>query len=150
MSQRLEIENDGQLILRTNYWELPEAQAGRCLVSYNSGAFRLLLPLIHEPMLREMSKAEGVVVCRGPWPEAGLDDAFEIRFDDGTDSPFSLKLGRRAFVNVPFADEIRMASKFTVWTKTNYGRPCLALELRSRYRFSPEIPDPRPWDEADA
>ncbi len=147
MIPRLVIENDGQLIWRTNFWELPQAIGGRCAASCNLGAFRLLLPVVHERDLREMSKANGAVVSRGPWPRGGLRDAFEFRFDDGTDSPFTIIFSPAVFENFPYADETRIHWKLTVWTKTSYGKPCLALELPCRYRFAAEIPDPRPWDD---
>jgi hypothetical protein len=38
------IENNGQLIVGTNYWQTPHAKRGLVYLSYNAAAARLLIP----------------------------------------------------------------------------------------------------------
>ena len=40
----LKFENDGPLIVASNYWESEMAAAGKLYVSINAGCFRLLVP----------------------------------------------------------------------------------------------------------
>lgn len=67
----LKIENRGQVIASTDYWNSEHAVAGYCYLSWNAGAARLLVPALREQWLKEMSGAKYVVVSRGPWHEHG-------------------------------------------------------------------------------
>lgn len=61
------IVNDGQSIVRSDYWDSRQAATGKAYLSWSSGAGRLMLPDALEPALSEMSEASLVVVSRGPW-----------------------------------------------------------------------------------
>jgi hypothetical protein len=143
-----EVHNHGPLILRTNYWELDAAKAGKFLVSLNAGAFRLLVPPQQEGFVSEMATAKGVAVCRGPSPPLGFGDGFNLLFDDGSDDPFVLELAPAAFDRLPTAENVTGEWVFTAWTRPRRGdRPHKALERPCRYRLSPRLPDLRPWEE---
>lgn len=86
------IENRGQAILTTDYWDTPHAHAGYLYLSWNAGAGRLLIPDRQKLLLREMKSAREVIVSRGPWPEHGNREALELLFEDDSDAPFCLHL----------------------------------------------------------
>ena len=62
----LEIRNQGQAILSTNYWDSDHAKAGYFYLSWNAGAGRLLVPDSQKATLREMKGAREVIISRGP------------------------------------------------------------------------------------
>lgn len=86
------IENRGQAIHHTNYWQSDHAAAGYVYLSWNAGAARLLIPDSSTPMLKEMRGATEVIVSRGPWPEQGRAEAIELLWEDGSDTPFVIQL----------------------------------------------------------
>ncbi len=88
----IKIENDGQKIIGTNYWNTPNARAGYAYMSLNAGAYRLLLPQSRSEWIKEMATAREVVITRGPWMAQAKIDAFEIMFDDGSKSPFVIDM----------------------------------------------------------
>jgi hypothetical protein len=142
--QALLIQNDGPKIAATNYWDLDVARQGKALVSANAGCFRLLLPPAFEPALPDMRTGIEVVVSRGPWPDMGLTDAFEIMFDDGSESPFCIHLVPAAFDRLPTDGNIAHEWTFAVWMRGPGGEPHLALERPCRYRRVPRLPWTRP------
>ncbi|EFM3454819.1 hypothetical protein HB548_005033 [Escherichia coli] len=79
------IENEGQAVAGTDYWQSVQAQAGYVYLSWNAGAARLLVPDAAKHLLREMRGAEYVIISKGT-----LDgrDALELVFEDGSDAPF--------------------------------------------------------------
>ena len=146
MSKLLVVQNHGPLILSSNYWELPAARAGKFLVSLNAGAFRLLVPSSQEGLVGEMATGKGVAVTRGPWPAAGLPDAFEVLFDDTTSDPFALHLAPESFDRVPTDADAAGEWVFTAWTRPRRGKPHKALERPCRYRRAAMLPYLKPWD----
>lgn len=48
------IENEGQAVARTDYWQSVQAQAGYVYLSGNASAARLLVPDAAKHLLREM------------------------------------------------------------------------------------------------
>ncbi len=48
------IENEGQAVAGTDYWQSVQAQAGYVYLSWNAGAARLLVPDAAKHLLREM------------------------------------------------------------------------------------------------
>lgn len=137
----LRIENHGPLITATNFWDLPEARLGKVIVSCNAGAFRVLLPVQHEPALADMATAGECLVSRGPWPAQRLADAFEILFDDGTADPFALHLSPESFAGTtPIPADAGKEWLLTVWTRPRRGKPHKALERPCWYRVVPRIP----------
>lgn len=88
----IKVENDGQRIASTNYWDTPNAKAGYAYMSINAGAYRLLIPPSQEEWVKDMVTASEVVITRGPWMAQGKRDAYELLFDDHSDSPFALHM----------------------------------------------------------
>jgi hypothetical protein len=140
MSEFFRIENHGPLVVSTNFWDLPVAQLGKVYVSLNAGAFRVLLPVTMEPALDDLKTARECVVSRGPWPEMGLPDAFEVLFDDGTSDPFALHLSPQSFDHVPTTENVGKEWVLSVWTRPRRGKPHKALERPCWYRIVPHVP----------
>lgn len=139
----LRIQNHGTLITACNYWDLPEAAAGKFLVSINAGAFRVLIPPAHEPSIGDMQTAKECLVTRGPWPAMKLDDAFEILFDDRTSDPYAIHLTPGAFDRLPTDADIAIPWVLTCWTSRR-GKPRMALERPCWYRRADRIPHLKP------
>lgn len=93
----LSIENDGQAILRSNYWDTPLNESGTIAISMNAGAFRILLPDSMVDQVAEMLTAREVIVSKGHYQARR---AYEILFDDHTDSPYSLMVDARQFASL--------------------------------------------------
>jgi hypothetical protein len=55
MSEFLEVRNEGQKIIASNFWTLSDK--GKFFVSVNAAAFRILLPASLESLLPEMATA---------------------------------------------------------------------------------------------
>ncbi len=64
------IDNKGQDIVSTNYFESEHASKGKVYMSVNAGAFRLLLPDSQMQLLEEMATGKEVIISMGKWPEA--------------------------------------------------------------------------------
>ena len=147
MSTYLIVDNDGPLVVSSNYWDLPECAMGKVLLTVNAGAFRLLLPPAAEGALEDMRAAKICVVSRGPWPAAGLADALEVLFDDSTDSPYAIHTAPAASDRLPLDSDAAGEWTLTAWTRPRRGAPHLALERPCRYRRVPRLPWLRPWED---
>jgi hypothetical protein len=146
---QLVIANHGGLILETNYWQLPPIPGELLRVSINAGAFRVLLRPQAESALADMRTARECVVSRGPWPAAGLADALEILFDDGSADPFALHLQIESFDRLPPDSDAGKEWLLSVWTRPRRGAaPHKALERPCWYRRVPSLPWLKPRSEA--
>jgi hypothetical protein len=134
----LRVENNGQDIVSTNYFETDWARGGYVFLSMNAGAFRLLLPPVQEPELLEMEKSSYIVVSRGPWEEMKNRDAVEILFEDGSSSPYCLHIGIEQVDVLP--DRRRDDLIFSVWTAKGKS-----LERPGRFRKTKRIPWLKKW-----
>ncbi|EAY3673144.1 hypothetical protein FGR80_23295, partial [Salmonella enterica] len=83
------IENEGQAVAGTDYWQSVQAQAGYVYLSWNAGAARLLVPDAAKHLLREMRGAEYVIISKGMLHGR---DALELIFEDGSDAPFVIHM----------------------------------------------------------
>lgn len=83
------IENEGQAVARTDYWQSVQAQARYVYLSWNAGAARLLVPDAAKHLLREMRGAEYVIISKGTLHGR---DALELIFEDGSDAPFVIHM----------------------------------------------------------
>lgn len=61
------IENDGQAIAGTDYWESEMNARGLIAISMNAGAFRILVPDSMAPQVADMQTARDIVVRTGRW-----------------------------------------------------------------------------------
>ena len=65
--EHFEIENDGPLIVTSNYWESEIAAAGKLYLTINAGCFRLLVPQIQRATISDMRPgAKHIVVSMLP------------------------------------------------------------------------------------
>ncbi len=88
----IEIQNDGQNIVGTNYWEIAQAASGLCYLSGNAGALRLLVPSAAEDLISEMRTGTSVTIE----PSLKLPDrCWDVVFEDGTPSPFFLAIDKQ-------------------------------------------------------
>jgi len=84
----ISIANAGADIAGTNFWSTEYARKGFCFLSSNAGTLRLLVPQAAETYLREISTAQKVTIQKSIF----LDDAWDIVFEDGTESPFCISM----------------------------------------------------------
>lgn len=136
----LEIENDGQAILSTNYWTSDYAARGLAYLSWNAGAARLLVPKIGRTWLAEMRGAESVIVSIGPWPATGGKDGVELLFEDHSSTPFALHLSHEQTDRVLPARE--HGASFTVIVLCQGDD---ALYFPGLFPRVPTIPFLKPW-----
>jgi hypothetical protein len=138
----LEIQNDGQKIISTNYWDSEQERAGYYYVSINAGAFRLLIPAGFHDQLPDMRSAKEVIISRGPWPDQDKPDACEILFDDHSDNPYALFLSVESFDRLPLDSDAGREFILSAWTgpalKMQFYLPCF-------YRRVEKIPCLKPW-----
>src|SRR4030042_411330 len=125
----LTVENDGQAIVSTNYWQSDYAKRGFFYLTINAGAFRLLVPPSREGELADMLTASEVIVSRGPWPEHGKHDALELLFEDYSDSPYSLHITSDQVDRTPPGAARPQTFVFAVWVQTGQVK-----ETAGRYR----------------
>ncbi len=134
----IEIENAGPKIKATNYWNSEYADHGVLFFSPNAGVIRVLVPPIAEHMIPEMKTGKKIILSRGPWPEEGREDAFELLFDDYSDSPFALHIGTEQWAIIPKLDS---RWQVAVWTQ---HQGCV-LQKKLYYRKVNKIPCLLPW-----
>jgi hypothetical protein len=138
----LTINNNGQAITSTNFWESETAKAGYCFLSWNAGAARLLLPDALLPAVREMKSAQYVIISKGPWHEQGGRDALEVLFEDGSNSPYCVHLTMEQTDRSLPEDNQGGGLVVTVWTRSGEE-----LRLPGKYRTVRSIPCLDPWKE---
>jgi len=142
MSGMITIENSGQRVLKTNYWDSDNAKAGYFYLTWNAGAGRLLVPDSQKPAIREMRSGKYVIVSRGPWQDQGGREAIELLFEDESDSPYCLHLvAEQCDRLIPDTDQ-GGGFVITVWTRGGEK-----LRLPGKYRHVEKIPCLEPWSE---
>jgi hypothetical protein len=108
------IQNDGQELLETNYWESEAAQKDYMFISFNARCMRLLVPDIRKHDLKDMTMAKKIIMERGKWEEQGNRDTILITFDDGSKLPYI------AYIVVEQADVVPIETQaiidFAVYT----------------------------------
>ncbi len=134
------IQNDGQHIVSTDYWDSEHAKAGYFFLTWNAGAARLLVPDSQHFALREMKTAREVIVSRGPWVDQGGRNALELLFEDGSDSPFCLHLVAEQCDRMLPEENQGGGFMVVVWTRAG-----AFLRLPAKYREVQAIPCLEPW-----
>lgn len=138
----LTIDNQGQKIVSTNFWDSEMAKRGYFYLSWNAGAARLLVPDTQGRSVRDMKSGKYVIVSRDRWAEAECDDALELLFEDGSDSPFCIHLVKEQTDRlIPEEDQ---GSGFWVVVWTRRGQQ---LRLPGKYRAVDTLPCLQPWSE---
>lgn len=137
------IENDGQEIVATNFWETEMADKGAFYLSTNASAFRLLVPTQHAGEVAEFQSAKDIILTRGPWSNAQQHNAMEILFDDGSDTPYALHLGQAQVDRWPLPEDAGRTLTFTAWILKD-GKAHCAYRAECYYRTAPKLPYLKP------
>jgi len=133
----IQISNDGQAIVSTNFWETAAAQAGFLFASWNAGALRLLIPAARLGDLAEMKTGKMVIVTRGSLQGHA---ALEIMFDDDNQSPYAAHIGLESCDReIPRQDDGREIL-VSAW-----GQEGLLATWPGRYRIGTTLPDMSSW-----
>ena len=133
------IRNQGQALLKTNFWDSPSARQGYFYLSWNAGSGRLLIPDSQKSVVRELRGAREVIVSRGTWIEYQRE-ALELLWEDGGDSPFSIQLVTEQTDRLIPDTQQGGGFVITAWTRGGQkGR------WPGRYRVVPEIPCLEAW-----
>lgn len=140
----IQIENRGQQIVNTNYWDSPLATDGRIFMSWNAGAARLLIPDHMEFLLRDMRSAKHVIISRGPYLGDIALQVFELLFEDLSDSPFYLLMALGQSDRIPPAHEQGEGFTLSVWTRTGQK-----ICKPGKYRMVDFLPCMKPWSETN-
>lgn len=99
----LTINNDGDKIADTNFWQTEYNDRGLAYLSANADALRLLIPMSAvADWLPEIKTGKRVLI--EPPARAGYPNHIDVVFDDGTDSPFSICLDRTRQVDRTLGD----------------------------------------------
>lgn len=150
MEKLITFENDGQELLKTNYWQSEACEKGYAYLTLNAGCFRLLVPTGKGLPIDDMKTGKVVLVTRGPWPEQGKNDALELLFEDYTDSPFVLHIvsGQVDFMPRDSEQDSKGQEpkwKFAVYTEKD-GK---VFEAPARYRRAEKLPYMAEWGDSN-
>lgn len=134
-SELLTIENDGENILATNYFDLPSAQLGFFFLVRDAFVDRLLIPDSQLNYIREMKTGLHCVITSGIYRE---HESIEIMFDDRSSSPFALYLS----TNQCLGDARRRSgpSKLAAWTREGKAGEWTAYQRKGK-----KLPNLQPW-----
>jgi len=85
--------NEGQRLVKTNYWQTEPALRGFMFLSTNAGCVRLLVPASAAQPARLADMTNGVkevILTRGRLDD--VDEVTEVLFEDGTQTPILLHI----------------------------------------------------------
>jgi hypothetical protein len=133
---QITIQNLGEDIVRSNFWETSYNQNNEFFLSFMSGTFRLLLPEGMTSMLTEMENVKKIFISRGYWAEHDILDAYEILFEDYSDSPFCVWLAPTQVDRHPASEDAGKMLSCSLWRKG----PRKAFEAPAEFRLVEEIP----------
>ena len=140
MSHMLVLQNDGEKLKSTNFWESQEASWGLFFLSWQDGTGRLLIPDTRLAVLRDMRAARTVTVSRGRVPDGWeIRDALDLLFEDDTPASYVIRLGIEQTDRMPAEQRQNEGIVITAWTRCGYqGR------WPGRYRVVEQLPDLMP------
>lgn len=136
----IEIHNNGPAISGTNYWDTEHA--GYFYLSWNAGAARLLVPDTRVGEIAEMRTGEYVILSYGPWTDQGSRPAWELLWEDGSDSPYAIHLVEEQTDRRPPVEDQGGGLIVTAWTRAG-----LVATWPGKFRRVREIPCLQPWSE---
>ncbi len=134
----IQIESEGQDIIKTNFWNTEWNKKGAVACSLNAGALRLLIPDRNQGFIREMQTAKAVIVSKG---KCRGRTAYEFLFDDGTSTPFSLLIGDNQMVLQIADHEHGKPIRVTAWTRGVKKQ----FDMEGRFRVVRSLPCLRAW-----
>lgn len=139
------VDNDGPLLVRTNYWDSPLNRQGALYCSVNAGAIRLLVPKPLEHFIEEMRTGYEVLVTRGDWPKANRKDALELMWEDGSVAPFAIQLCPEQLDRLIPRENAGQQTACQVYVRGSAGTPLLTGEWPARFRVAKKIPCLHRW-----
>lgn len=116
------IQNDGPLIVETDFFESPEAESG-CFLSVVPGAFRLLVPRAQAELIETMRQAPHVTVSR-------VGDRLQVEFKAHALVLLALNMEPSSVDRYPEPED-GASWTFTIWTYRR--RPRKVLERSARF-----------------
>jgi hypothetical protein len=131
--------NAGAEIVSSTYWDSPHDRAGRLWCSINAGCIRVLVPASQRQIIADMSAAEYCILSRSPWPAMRAGTAFELLFEDRTDTPFMAHLTPDSFDLVPAEPPEGRQWSLSVWELVD-GKPVRRALMPCYYRYAPSLP----------
>ena len=140
LSEMLVIQNKGQAIASTNYWDSPQAKEGFFFLSWNAGAARLLVPDSQKAQIREMRSARYVIISRGPCNMEDGGEGLELLFEDHSDSPYCIQMMAEQSDRLIQEQDQGGDLCLSVWTRG--GMKC---RFPAKYRRVQSIPCLEPW-----
>jgi hypothetical protein len=140
----IHIENHGPLITATDFWDVEWRDF---FLSYNAGAFRLLMPIEFLKDQEEMRTGRQIVVSVGTLN--GVPDCAEVMFDDGSEEPYALQFTPDNYDVLPEGD-FGPECVITIWMpKRKHKVPHKAIERPAYFRRVQELPCLEPWEDED-
>ena len=82
------VNNDGPLLISTNYFYSDHAKAGFAYLSWNAGAARLIIPDNRYDWIPEIKTGKSVIIEHSA-------DGIVIVFDDGSNTPFCITVDHK-------------------------------------------------------
>lgn len=134
----LKIENNGQEIISTDYFDSEYAKKGYFYLSINAGAFRLLIPPSWERDIDDMKTGKMAIVSFGM--EKGTE-RIEVMFDDSTECPYCISLGMEQIDRKPPKEE---SSRIMTLIAYSYDLN-KEFEMKCGFRYVPTLPYYKPW-----
>jgi hypothetical protein len=139
------VDNNGPLLVRTNFWESPVDSQGALFCSVNANAIRLLVPRALEHFIEEMRTGSEVLVTRGDWPAEDRKNALELMWEDGSVAPFAIQLCPEQLDRLIPEENAGQQLTCLVYIRGYAGIPLLAGEWPARFRVANQIPCLRRW-----
>jgi hypothetical protein len=134
------VSNNGKLIESTNYWQSSYAKNGVYYFTINAGCIRLLVPSSPATPFGDdvLKGTQYVIITRGQYQGR---DAYEILFEDGSDSPFVIFTGANQWERaIPKSEAGRTDLGFDVYKNGQRVR-----EMTARFRAVAHLPCLKPW-----
>lgn len=107
----LQIKNNSQQIIATNFWDTEYNAKGLFYCSINARCFRILVPDAMLDQVPDMKTGKTALIERD-------GNRVVITFDDGSDAPYRLDLSVQQFDRLPSpADSGRIDLTCALWTR---------------------------------
>ena len=138
----LTFENDGPLLVASDYWQSETAAAGKLYVSINAGCFSACSSLRAStrsfPICAEKPNTSSSQCCqRDKWVDR--EYCLEWMVEDGSDTPWACHLSPGAVDRAPNHEDVGKEWRGSVWDFAK-GRPHKCLERPAYYQLVPELP----------
>ena len=92
-----QFDKDG-FMTDTTYWDTDFCEEGYFYLAFNMDTYSLLIPNNKDDWLGEIIEAQSVVITRGSYN--GMNDYFEIMFEDSTETPYMIIISDGQFSRV--------------------------------------------------